>query len=77
VLLSTCNRVEVYAATERQPEPTLDQIAKFLARFHGLDPNDVLERLYQHSDEAAVQHLFTVATSLDSMVLGEPQILAK
>ena len=77
VLLSTCNRVEVYAATERQPEPTLDQIAKFLARFHGLDPAEVLERLYQHSDEAAVQHLFAVAASLDSMVLGEPQILAQ
>ena len=77
VLLSTCNRVEIYAATERQPEPTLDQIAKFLARFHGLDPAEVVEHLYQYSDEAAVRHLFTVASSLDSMVLGEPQILAQ
>jgi glutamyl-tRNA reductase len=77
VLLSTCNRVEIYAATERRPEPTLDQIATFLARFHGLDPADVVEHLYQHSDEAAVRHLFTVAASLDSMVLGEPQILAQ
>jgi glutamyl-tRNA reductase len=77
VLLSTCNRVEIYAATERQPEPTLDQIAKFLARFHGLEPAEVIEHLYQYSDEAAVQHLFTVAASLDSMVLGEPQILAQ
>jgi glutamyl-tRNA reductase len=77
VLLSTCNRVEIYAATERQPEPTLDQIATFLARFHGIDPAEVIEHLYQYSDEAAVQHLFTVAASLDSMVLGEPQILAQ
>ena len=77
VLLSTCNRVEIYAATERDTEPTLDQIAKFLARFHGLEPADVIEHLYHHSDEAAVQHLFTVAASLDSMVLGEPQILAQ
>ena len=77
VLLSTCNRVEIYAATEREPSRRFDQIAQFLARFHGLDPADVIEHLYQHSDEAAVQHLFTVAASLDSMVLGEPQILAQ
>jgi glutamyl-tRNA reductase len=77
VLLSTCNRVEIYAATERESEPTLDQIANFLARFHGLDPGEVVDHLYQLSDEAAVQHLFTVAASLDSMVLGEPQILAQ
>ena len=77
VLLSTCNRVEIYAATERESEPSLDQIADFLARFHGLDPAEVAGHLYQHSDEAAVRHLFTVASSLDSMVLGEPQILAQ
>ena len=77
VLLSTCNRVEIYAATERQAEPTLDQIAKFLARFHGLDPAEVIEHLYQYSDEMAIRHLFTVTASLDSMVLGEPQILAQ
>jgi glutamyl-tRNA reductase len=77
VLLSTCNRVEIYAATERETEPTLDQIANFLARFHGLEPADVIEHLYQYSDDAAVEHLFTVAASLDSMVLGEPQILAQ
>jgi glutamyl-tRNA reductase len=77
VLLSTCNRVEIYAATDRQSEPSLDQIANFLARFHGLDPAEVGTQLYQHSDEAAVRHLFTVASSLNSMVLGEPQILAQ
>lgn len=77
VLLSTCNRVEIYAATERETEPTLDQIANFLARFHDLDPTEVIGHLYRHSDDAAVGHLFTVAASLDSMVLGEPQILAQ
>jgi glutamyl-tRNA reductase len=77
VLLSTCNRVELYAATEGETEPSLDQIAGFLARFHGLDPAEVVEHLYQFSDDAAVQHLFTVAASLDSMVLGETQILAQ
>jgi glutamyl-tRNA reductase len=77
VLLSTCNRVEIYAATERDSTPTLEQIGKFLARFHGLEPAEVVACLYEHSDEAAVQHLFSVAASLDSMVLGEPQILAQ
>jgi glutamyl-tRNA reductase len=77
VLLSTCNRVEIYVATEHEPEPSLEQIAGFLAWFHGLAPADVVQHLYQYSDDAAVQHLFTVAASLDSMVLGEPQILAQ
>jgi glutamyl-tRNA reductase len=77
VLLSTCNRVEVYAATEEETGPGLDQIAGFLARFHGLDTDEVVEHLYEYGDEAAVQHLFAVASSLDSMVLGEPQILAQ
>ncbi|MCE5266775.1 MAG: glutamyl-tRNA reductase [Planctomycetaceae bacterium] len=77
VLLSTCNRVEIYAATEQQCEPSLDQIAGFLARFHSIDPAEVARHLYQHDDEAAVRHLFNVASSLDSMVLGEPQILAQ
>jgi glutamyl-tRNA reductase len=77
VLLSTCNRVEVYAATDRDTEPTLDQIANFLARFHDLNPADVIEHLYHHGDDAAIRHLFSVASSLDSMVLGEPQILAQ
>lgn len=77
VLLSTCNRVEVYAATEQEQGPGLDQIAGFLARFHGLDKAEVAEQLYEYTDEAAVQHLFSVAASLDSMVLGEPQILAQ
>ncbi len=77
VLLSTCNRVELYFATEQENEPRFDQVAAFLARFHGLDPAELSEHLYQYSDEAAIRHLFAVASSLDSMVLGEPQILAQ
>jgi glutamyl-tRNA reductase len=77
VLLSTCNRVEIYAATDSSEGPSLDQIADFVARFHGLNTAEVAPQLYQYSDEAAVRHLFTVAASLDSMVLGEPQILAQ
>ena len=77
VLLSTCNRVEIYAATENRPEPSLDQVATFLARFHGIEPAEVVDHLYRHTDEAAVGHLFSVAAGLESMVLGESQILAQ
>ncbi len=77
VLLSTCNRVELYSAADQENEPTFEQVAAYLARFHGLEPAEVVRHLYRHSDEAAVRHLFTVTSSLDSMVLGEPQIFAQ
>ncbi|MEE8451342.1 MAG: glutamyl-tRNA reductase [Thermoguttaceae bacterium] len=77
VLLSTCNRVELFVATENAEPPTFEQIAQFLARFHDLDPTEVIEALFHHSGEAAVEHLFTVACSLDSMVVGEAQILSQ
>jgi glutamyl-tRNA reductase len=77
VLLSTCNRVEAYAAAEEESMPTVEQVAAFLARFRGLEPVDILPHFYQHTGKEAVEHLFTVACSLDSMVVGEPQILAQ
>ena len=77
VLLSTCNRVEIYAASQSGAVPDVDQIGVFLARFHRLDPGQIVPHLFVNTDEAAVRHLFRVAASLDSMVLGEPQILAQ
>jgi glutamyl-tRNA reductase len=77
VLLSTCNRVEIYAAAETASLPTLEQVAGFLARFHKIEPELVQPHLYFYADEAAVRHLFSVAASMESMVLGEPQILAQ
>jgi glutamyl-tRNA reductase len=77
VLLSTCNRVEIYTASETDAEPSLEQVASFLAEFHGLAPESIKPHLYLNKDEAAVRHLFAVASSLDSMVVGEPQILAQ
>jgi glutamyl-tRNA reductase len=78
VLLSTCNRVEVYTASESAKEgPTHHQVAEFLAGCHGLDLVSVFDDLFEQSGEGMVRHLFTVAASLDSMVLGEPQILAQ
>jgi glutamyl-tRNA reductase len=77
VLLSTCNRVELYTASENGDCPTRAQTAEFLAAFHRLTPADVEPHLYEHVGESAVAHLFTVASSLHSMVLGEPQIVAQ
>ena len=77
VLLSTCNRVELYTATETAALPTRLEVAGFLAQFHGLEPDQIEEHLYERSGEASVRHLFTVASSLDSMVVGEAQILSQ
>jgi glutamyl-tRNA reductase len=78
VLLSTCNRVELYVACE-SPEacPTHHDVVSFLAEFHGLDPEILFNDLFERTGEDFVRHLFTVAASLDSMVIGEAQILAQ
>jgi glutamyl-tRNA reductase len=78
VLLSTCNRVEFYAAGERNavPPPT-DQLVSFLAECRGIDARLLAPVLSGECDEAVVRHLFSVASGLDSMVLGEPQILSQ
>ncbi len=67
VILSTCNRVEVYLAGE-------SDASDFLADFHGLPPEEVRPHLCVHRQQDAVRHLFRVAASLDSMVIGEGQI---
>ncbi|MFO0846594.1 MAG: glutamyl-tRNA reductase [Gemmataceae bacterium] len=67
VLLSTCNRVELYAAGDGDP-------TDFLADFHGLPREQVRPHLYVHRGEGAIRHLFRVVASLDSLVLGEAQI---
>ena len=77
VLLSTCNRVEFYTGSENGGPPTRQQIAEFLGRFHGVDPAKVLENLYEQVGRGAIRHLFIVASSLDSMVVGEPQIISQ
>jgi glutamyl-tRNA reductase len=78
VLLSTCNRVELYVASEQPNEcPSHHDMVSFLAEFHGLDPIEVFNDLFERTGEDFVRHLFTVAASLDSMVVGEAQILAQ
>ena len=76
VLLSTCNRVELYTGCEDPNHaPTQDQIVQFLADYHRLPVDDVASQVTTHSHEETIRHLFTVAASMDSMVVGEPQIL--
>jgi glutamyl-tRNA reductase len=77
VILSTCNRVEFYAARPVHEKPTPAEIAEFLASSHGLTPDAVEPHLYRKTNREVVEHLFTVASSLDSMVLGETQILGQ
>ena len=78
VLLSTCNRVELYAAAEDPLGiPSHQDVAEFMAEFHGLPIYEIFDDLFERTGEDAVRHLFTVAASLDSMVVGEPQILAQ
>jgi glutamyl-tRNA reductase len=74
MILSTCNRVEVYGRSEKN---SVRAVADFLARYHGRAPEETLKHLYLLEGEQAVRHAFRVAASLDSMVLGEPQILGQ
>lgn len=73
-LLSTCNRTEIYCLTNSASvRPVLD----WLASFHNLPLEDVIRYSYIHEDQAAISHLMRVAAGLDSMLLGEPQILGQ
>jgi glutamyl-tRNA reductase len=74
VVVSTCNRTEVYCNVEPDAKATP---AAWLHGFHGLRPNQLDEFLYRHDDAAMVRHLFRVATGLDSLVVGEPQVLGQ
>ncbi|HTN74149.1 MAG TPA: glutamyl-tRNA reductase [Pirellulaceae bacterium] len=78
VLISTCNRVELYVASEdANCCPSHHEVVNFLAQFHGVESADVFDSLFEHTGEDAIRHLFTVASSLDSMVIGEAQILSQ
>lgn len=77
VVLSTCNRVEFYVATANGDGPDPDAILNFIAKQRHLDTAQVKAQMTSRGDADAVEHLFTVAASLDSMVVGEPQILSQ
>lgn len=71
-ILSTCNRTEIYCAAE-SPEVVID----WLAQYHQVALSDITPYLYTHDQPAAIRHAFRVASGLDSMVIGEPQILGQ
>ncbi len=74
LILSTCNRTELYCALDSSG---LDEVSRWLAEFHGLELETISPYLYSHQEKAGVKHLLAVACGLDSMVLGEPQILGQ
>jgi glutamyl-tRNA reductase len=76
LILSTCNRVELYA-TGHDAAAAITRIKAFLADFHQVSAATLAPHLYEYHGEAAIRHLFRVAASLDSMVIGEPQILGQ
>lgn len=76
LLISTCNRVEVYGVSSPQTDPTSD-VRKFLARQRDSALADVADALYDWCGSDAIRHVFRVASSLDSLVVGEAQILGQ
>jgi glutamyl-tRNA reductase len=76
VLLSTCNRSEVYVVTD-QPDRAQAEIVDFLATYHGLPAATFVPHLVERTDLDVVRHLFRVAAGLDSRIVGEPQILGQ
>jgi len=78
LIVSTCNRVEILSATTaEQVESGAGRLAEFLDAAAHLPSGFLGDHLYRHTDEEAVRHLFRVASSLDSMVVGEPQVLGQ
>ncbi len=77
ILLSTCNRVEFYIASMRPCQGVTESIIEFLSRFHDVAIEDFQDFLYIYEGQQAVRHLFIVASSLDSMVVGEAQIISQ
>ena len=76
VIVSTCNRVEIYATT-RDIAGGIARIKRFMAEYHHLMFEELEPHLYSYHAEDAIRHVFRVASSLDSMVVGEPQILGQ
>jgi glutamyl-tRNA reductase len=77
LIVSTCNRVELVASAPTDPQKGLDRLTSFLCDFHKLDLGTINGHLYRHTNTEAIKHIFRVASSLDSMVLGESQILGQ
>ena len=77
VILSTCNRMELYAAIEGDPFQIRAEFSRALADFHQVPVSDFASHLYHYTDQECVRHLLRVTSGLDSLVLGEAQILGQ
>jgi len=73
VILSTCNRTEIYCRTQKSPAV----IANWLSQYHQVEPKNLNPYLYLHEGEETVKHAFRVASGMDSLLLGEPQIFGQ
>ncbi|WP_058912993.1 glutamyl-tRNA reductase [Entomohabitans teleogrylli] len=76
VVLSTCNRTELYLSVEQQ-DNLHEQLIRWLCDYHHLDEEELRNSIYWHHNNDAVSHLMRVASGLDSLILGEPQILGQ
>ena len=77
VVLSTCNRTEVYGVTRERGADNLNAMEMFVSSYHQVPLADVKAALYRHSDREVVRHIYRVAAGLDSMLLGESEILGQ
>jgi glutamyl-tRNA reductase len=77
LIVSTCNRVELLASAPAGADRGLDRLTGFLCDFHNLQLNAINGHLYRHANTEAIKHMFRVASSLDSMIVGESQILGQ
>jgi glutamyl-tRNA reductase len=77
LVLSTCNRSEVYGVPPESSHESAPGLSTFLSEFHSVRPDILSGSLYHHYDREAVRHLFRVAAGLDSMLLGEAEILGQ
>jgi len=76
LLISTCNRVEVLLVTENKSK-AVEAVKNFISEFNQINISQFEKQLYIHEGNEAVRHIFRVAASLDSMILGEPQIIGQ
>jgi glutamyl-tRNA reductase len=76
-ILSTCNRTELYLIQEGDIKITQERLVQWLESYHNIPASVILPSLYWHQDQQAVNHMMRVACGLDSLVLGEPQILGQ
>lgn len=77
VIVSTCNRTEIYCHADDATGPSSDLLLGWLAGYHGVSATQLQEHSYCHTDAEAIDHLMRVASGLDSLILGEPQILGQ